>query len=120
VFFPAGFVSLYGARFAQLFFAVVALQVQATPPAFGSLCSRDSICFRQSVSVQWRLQPISSPVAAALFDLCHHRCELGLLGFGFVLLGLILSPSQNLDCLDCCRVKPVYFLSHRIKRLEVS
>jgi hypothetical protein len=96
VFSLAGFISLCGARFALLFFAVVTLLSPATPPTFGSLCSGDSVCFRQPVSLQCRLQPISSPVPAALFDLCHHRCESGLLGFGFVLLSLISSQVKIL------------------------
>jgi hypothetical protein len=66
--FAAGFVSLCGARFAQLFFAVVALKVRATLLAFGSLCSRDSVCFRQPVSAV-ALAADFFTLAAALFSL---------------------------------------------------
>jgi hypothetical protein len=45
--------------------------------------------------------------------------QLPICTFGFVLLDLISSPSQILDCVYFYRVKLVLFLSYRTKKLDI-
>jgi hypothetical protein len=114
----------------------LSLDPAADAVRFASALAHHSVC--KIVSPAFlsasRAPPGSSPPACSFFPcraqvILQYRQCLGRVRvlaqlpvtctFGFVLLDLSSSPSQILDCVVYCRVKPVMFLSCWIKKLEV-